>query len=285
MKQIGLVLSGGMAKGAYQIGALRAISEYFAPSDFKYVSSASIGALNAYAYLSRNLEKAAEIWESVGTDGSRIRITTMLRSSFIPSTINNLVSNCKIPNSFYVPLLNLSGRELTYYNFAKLTPGEMKQYLRASIALPLYNKGVSIGAKKLYDGAVIDNIPIYPVLRNPLDYCICIYFDDYNYIFEDDTLDDKIIKLTFPDNKIISNSIRLEHNSIKYMMDEGYRRAKEVLDYVFCDGISDRDKIYDRVKSLNSANSKKKLRITGDVLVTNMNRITKKMVHATAAID
>lgn len=285
MKQIGLVLSGGMAKGAYQIGALRAISEYFAPSDFKYVSSASIGALNAYAYLSKNLDKATEIWESVGADGNRTRITTMLRSSFIPSAINKLVCNRQIPNTFYVPLLDLSGRELNYYNFAKLSPGEMKQYLRASIALPLYNKGVSIGTKTLYDGAVIDNIPIYPVLRNPLDYCICIYFDDYNYIFEDDCLDNKIIKLTFPDNKIISNSIRVEHNSIKYMMEEGYRKAKEVLDYVFSEGITDSEKIYARVESMNAASSKKKLRITGDVLVTNMNRITKKMVHATAAIE
>lgn len=31
MKDIGLVLSGGMVKGAYQIGALKAISEYIQP--------------------------------------------------------------------------------------------------------------------------------------------------------------------------------------------------------------------------------------------------------------
>lgn len=42
---IGLVLSGGMGKGAYQIGALTAIDEFFNPSEFEYVSAASIGVL------------------------------------------------------------------------------------------------------------------------------------------------------------------------------------------------------------------------------------------------
>ena len=55
MKNIGLVLSGGMAKGAYQIGALQAIDEFFKPSDFSFISSASIGALNSYAYLTHNI--------------------------------------------------------------------------------------------------------------------------------------------------------------------------------------------------------------------------------------
>ena len=40
---IGLVLAGGFAKGAYQIGALRAIREYFEPEDIEYVSASSIG--------------------------------------------------------------------------------------------------------------------------------------------------------------------------------------------------------------------------------------------------
>lgn len=58
MKHIGLVLSGGMGKGAYQVGALTAISEFFQPSDFEYVSAASVGALNTYAFLTNNIQKA-----------------------------------------------------------------------------------------------------------------------------------------------------------------------------------------------------------------------------------
>ena len=57
MVKIGLVLSGGMAKGAYQIGALQAINEVFKPSDISYASAASVGAINTYLYLTEGLDK------------------------------------------------------------------------------------------------------------------------------------------------------------------------------------------------------------------------------------
>ena len=46
---IGLVLAGGMAKGALQLGALYALSEFIPLEEIKYVSCASVGALNSYA--------------------------------------------------------------------------------------------------------------------------------------------------------------------------------------------------------------------------------------------
>ena len=145
--------------------------------------------------------------------------------------------------------------------------------------MPFYNKGITIGDKTLYDGAVIDNIPIYPVLKNDLDYVICIYFDDFNYIFEGYEADNKIIKLTFPDDKIISNSINVNHDAITYMVDEGYRRTKRILSEIFASGTEDFGAIYQRIEQINSQDDKKKIRITGDVIVTNMNKVVKKVVR------
>lgn len=157
---IGLVLSGGMGKGAYEIGALTAISEFFDPSDFEYVSAASVGVLNTYAFLTNNLPKAREIWESVNLKGEKRFITSVLKSTFLQDVITSIVSHEKIDKNFYVPLLDLGNRELLYYNFKDISPDEAAPYLRASIAMPFYNKGVVIGDKALYDGAVVDNIPI-----------------------------------------------------------------------------------------------------------------------------
>lgn len=279
MKQIGLVLSGGMGKGAYQIGALMALSEFFKPSDFKYVSAASIGVLNTYAYLTNNLKYARKIWESVNLQGDRRFITSVLRSSFLQDIIKGIVADADISAAFYVPLLDLQNRELDYYNFAGISPAEIEPYLRASIAMPVYNRGVRIGPKVLYDGAVVDNIPIYPVLRNELDYIICVYFDDFNYVFEDYYLDEKIIKLTFPDNKIISNSVRISHDSIMYMIDEGYKRTNMILSYIFSGGTEKLEMIYSRIADRNAVSSRKIIRITGDVIVTNMNKLLKKAVR------
>ena len=125
----------------------------------------------------------------------------------------------------------------------------------------------------------MDNIPIYPVLKNNLDYVICIYFDDFNYIFEDYTADNKIIKLTFPDDKIISNSINISHDAIAYMMDEGYRRTKRILSDIFAAGTEDLEAIYQKIEQINSRDDKKKVRITGDVVVTNMNKVVKRVIR------
>lgn len=279
MKHIGLVLSGGMGKGAYQVGALTAIDEFFRPSDFEYVSAASIGVLNTYAYLTDNLSEARKIWESVNLKGEKRFITSVLKSSFLQDTITAIISTETITNNFYVPLLDLANRELDYYNFRDIAPAEIDPYLRASIAMPFYNEGISIGEKSLYDGAVVDNIPIFPVLKHDLDYVICIYFDDFNYIFEDDSADNRIIKLTFPDDKIISNSVNVNHNAIMYMVNEGYSRTKRILSDIFSSGTDDLETVYHKIKQSNLCRSNKKIRITGDVVVTNMNKILKKVVR------
>lgn len=280
MKHIGLVLSGGMGKGAYQVGALSAIREFFIPSDFEYVSAASIGTLNTYAFLTDNLGKAKSIWENVNLQGNKRFITSVLKSSFLQEIIESLVVDAKIENTFYVPLLDLSSRDLQYYDFSTVSPLAMQHYLSASVAMPFYNKGVKIGKKSLYDGAVVDNIPIYPVLKENLDYVICIYFDDVNYIFEDFDSDNKVIRLTFPDNKIISNSVCIQHDSIVHMINEGYCRTKEILSFIFSNGIDDLDFIHNRIAEINHSNSENRaIRITGDVIVTNLNRLAKKIIR------
>ncbi|MDO4295926.1 MAG: hypothetical protein Q4D90_07190, partial [bacterium] len=130
------------------------------------------------------------------------------------------------------------------------------------------------------DGAVVDNIPIYPVIKEKLDYIICIYFDENNYIFEDYNSDNKVIRLTFLDDKIISNSVWIQHDSIIQMINEGYRKTKEVMTFIFSNGFDDLDFIYDRIAEINVANNaNRSVRITGDVVVTNLNKLAKKVIR------
>lgn len=280
MKYIGLVLSGGMGKGAYQVGALSAIREFFLPSDFEYVSAASIGTLNTYAFLTDNLKKAKNIWENINLQGNRRFITSVLKSTFLQEIIESLIVDTKIENTFYVPLLDLSSRTFQYYDFSTIMPQDMQHYLSASVAMPFYNKGVKIGKKSLYDGAVVDNIPIYPVLKENLDYVICIYFDDVNYIFENFDSDNKVIRLTFPDNKLISNSVCIQHNSIVHMINDGYSRTKEILSVIFSNGIDDLDFIHSRIAEINHSNNENRtIRVTGDAIVTNLNKLAKKVIR------
>ena len=63
MENFGLVLCGGGAKGAYQIGALKAIAEY--DISFNGFSGSSIGALNEVFYYTNSLDNLIEIWKDV----------------------------------------------------------------------------------------------------------------------------------------------------------------------------------------------------------------------------
>ncbi len=61
--KIGLVLSGGGAKGAYQIGVFHSLKELGISSLVKVISGTSIGALNSVLFLTDNQETWLETWK------------------------------------------------------------------------------------------------------------------------------------------------------------------------------------------------------------------------------
>ena len=61
-----LILGGGGAKGAYQIGAMRALSDLGIACGSVY--GASIGALNAAMYAQGDLDRAAALWQNLTLD-------------------------------------------------------------------------------------------------------------------------------------------------------------------------------------------------------------------------
>ena len=72
---IGLVLSGGMAKGALQLGALYALSECIPLEEIKYVTCASVGTLNGYAYMTNKLERAKKMWSELCNNDKKMGLT------------------------------------------------------------------------------------------------------------------------------------------------------------------------------------------------------------------
>ncbi len=274
--KVGLVLSGGFAKGAYQVGALRAIREFVPMEDIACISAASIGAPNAYAFANDRLDLIEEMWRDICDTDSRLFITSILRSSLLQQDIKKLCfEEDKINIPFYVPYLevtNLANLSVTYKDFSKISSEKLPRYLKASIAFPLYNKAVKIGARSFFDGAIIDNIPVYPLLSHELDYVICIYFDDIGYKFEDKRFDDKVVKITFPDMKSVRNSLLVEPKEIEHMLSEGYERTMYILRSIFANGHDDLDFIYRAIGIHNTHMGSPKLRLTGDVVVTNVNK-------------
>lgn len=269
---IGLVLSGGFAKGAYQLGALRAISEFVPLEDFKCISSSSIGTLNSYAFVTGQMDRIEDMWQNIMDGGSRIFITKILRSSLLQQNIKDIFNNEPLPIPFYTCLLDYAGKEVHYKNLAKTSLEKIPVYLKASVAFPIYNRAVEMGARRYFDGGFVDNIPVHPLLKHNLDYIICIYFDDIGYQFESSHFDGKIIKITFPEMSDIKNSFLIKSEDIDQMIKDGYERTMDILSSVFANGYEDLDTIFEAIRYQNAKLEDPKLRLTTDVVITGVNK-------------
>ncbi len=276
---IGLVLAGGMAKGAYQVGALRALSNYVPLNEIEYMSCASIGVLNGYAYATGNLDKAEQMWMNFCEDGEKLLINQVLRSNYLQESILNICDPEKpIDPTFYCSLLDFGRRNIVYKDLSSVDMDQLPLYLKASVAMPIFNRSVAIDDTSYFDGAMIDNIPVYPLIAHNLDYIICVYFDDTCYKFESTYFDNKVIKITFPCESMLKQSLVFKRDGIVQMIEDGYERTMQLLEPIFSEGYANLEHIYNAIEYANK-NTKNSLRITGDVLTTNFNKITQKLTR------
>ncbi len=277
---IGLVLSGGFAKGAYQVGALRAISEFIPKEEIKYVSAASIGVLNGYGYLTDNLDRVEELWKHICPEDTRLLMTYLLRSSLLQQNIKRLYDpSVPITARFYCSLLDMSHWKIVYKDLSKVPACKLIRYMKAAIAMPVYNKPVVVDRVSYYDGGTVDNIPVFPLMKHNVDYVICMYFDDVSYKFENTYFNNKIINITFPCETAMKHSLVVTRESIDEMIRFGYEHTKQVLTPILGEGHEDLDRIYRTIDQVNRSTKNPSLRITTDMVITNINKVTQKLTR------
>ena len=275
---IGLVLSGGMAKGAYQEGALKALSNFIPLKEIKYISGSSVGVLNGYAYATERLSYAEEMWKNICIEyNSKYSISQVLKNSELQNNILDAFNiDKKLSLTFYCSLFDFNSRNIIYKDLSSVEPELIPQYLKASVSLPLYNRSVKLDDVAYFDGAMVDNIPVYPLVKHDPDYIICIYFDDKCYKFENPGFDKKIIKITFPSDSMFKQSVVFSKESIENMLKVGYDTASELLTPVFSCGYDNLEHIYTSIQNMSNGSADACLRVTGDVIVTNLNKITQR---------
>ena len=191
-KEYGLVLEGGGAKGAYQIGAWKALKE--AGIQVKGIAGTSVGALNGALIAMDDFEKAERIWETIrysrvmDVDDELVEqlktsglkdIAALGLSELIPaakkvlkdrgfdiaplrSLIEEVVDEEKIRNSekeLYVVTYSLSDRKPMVVNVKEVPDGEIADMLMASAYLIGFRRE-KLGGKYYMDGGGVNNVPI-----------------------------------------------------------------------------------------------------------------------------
>lgn len=188
-KEYGLVLEGGGAKGAYQIGAWKALREEGVK--IKGLSGVSVGALNGALICMDNLEKANEIWENISysqvMDVDDAKMDSIIRGDLKNINLNEVVQEglrvikehgmdvtplknliAKVcdediirnsPMDFFIVTYSLSDRQLIDVNAKDVPEGLIPDMLLASAYLPTF-KRETLHGKRYIDGGVQDRVPL-----------------------------------------------------------------------------------------------------------------------------
>lgn len=175
------VLSGGGNQGVSQVGMLRALLERAIVPDA--VIGTSAGALNgaavAFSPTTEGIDKLAKVWMSLRSGdvfpgGRLLRAWNVMRhaSHLFPSEgLEAVIDNATSARSFAdlaIPLRVIatdydSGDEVV------LTRGPLKPALLASAALPGVFPIVHHDGRRLVDGGVVNNVPLWHALSGPAD--------------------------------------------------------------------------------------------------------------------
>lgn len=97
-KKIGLVLAGGGAKGAYQIGCLKCLQD-LGLVQFHAICGVSVGALNGVSAASEKIREAVSLWEGIG-----FRQVFKTSPSFLLGIASYLVGGILIVNNKIIGL-------------------------------------------------------------------------------------------------------------------------------------------------------------------------------------
>ncbi len=272
--KIGIVLAGGMSKGFYEVGCLNAIFDFFGKEAIQCISASSIGTLIAYAGVTDQSDYLIDALKAVDMRSSRAFFPSFSGNRDLMEKVRAAVLDA--PSSLpqmYITVWNYTQKKVEYIPLHKLTKREIQNYLCAAVAIPVFNKGVKINGSTMFDGALIDNIPVFPLLDMDVDYVFCIYFDARNYLFENEQFDRKIVKLCdFPFRKSWDSFV-FDPNRVDEMIEYGYDYATRTIRSVFTSPES--DAIERNIRNLNEqTNIKKSRRMTGDVILTNLNKVT-----------
>lgn len=192
MQRIGLVLSGGGGKGAYQIGVWKALRKYGLDKYITGVSGTSIGALNLTLFVQNDYEKAESAWKSISNE----KILTSTHKTFIDA-IKNITADRNLLNIIfdltkngvftrdgllemieeYLDLGKISNSKLDsyacccelpffnvkYFKLNGLPEEQILKILLASSAIPLVFKPEIINNRIYTDGGIKDIAPVKPL--------------------------------------------------------------------------------------------------------------------------
>ena len=273
---VGIVFSGGFAKGAYEIGFCKAILEYINKESIKVVSGASIGALNAYGFINNKLDYLCDIWKKLDFKSAKEFFVKQNKRDIVYEYIDELVNNEDLTNNnpCYINYIKVPNISLCYENVNNEDKEIQKSLLKASISVPTLYKPVFVKENFYVDGAFLDNTPITPLKNKNLDLIFVLRFDHSSESYEKFNTNATVIEIVFEDDKKLKDYFNFNKHLTKKLIKDGYKQSKIILDKVFECG-NDLEHIKSIAKMVNKESEKNIIPRSGEEVVHKMNKLSR----------
>ena len=256
MKKIGLMFSGGGGKGAYEVGVWKALEELNLASYIFAVSGTSVGALNAALFAQGDLGKAESAWLEMRPEDvlsfnveyieksllcAGVKLTSPMIKAIEVMAMTGVFSRDGLLRIIrgYLDNIEINKRLVPCYVCAAELPGIQKRYfslhnhqeetveniLLASSAIPFIFPKQTVNGKQYWDGFLVDNTPIKPLLDDGCDIIISVFLNRMEVFPKEEMSDCRIIPI-YPQGDIKG---ALNFTSSKDKMQCGFEDAMKLL--------------------------------------------------------
>ncbi|NDL67831.1 patatin-like phospholipase family protein [Anaerotalea alkaliphila] len=260
-KQYGVALEGGGARGAYQVGAWKALMEE--GIQVRTVVGTSVGALNGALFVQGDMERTLRIWRNIDYQTvfqvedsliDEIRNFNLKEFNLMDLDLQKILKPIKkwvkdgglditplkrlidqemdegkvreSPMEFGLVTVSLTDMKPLEIFLEDIGQGELGSMLLASSYLPAF-KSEKIGGKTYLDGAFHNNLPLTMLVRKGIRDIIVIRLGSFGLQKKVDTKDLNIIEIEPRED--LGMILEFDPERIGYNMDLGYHDALRVL--------------------------------------------------------
>jgi len=262
--KLGLCFSGGGARGAYQIGASRAMEELGLLEQVYAFSGTSIGSVNACLVASRTTSEARDLWLSVtpdmlkrsenifkniikerlqfnetgiydmaelekmldrGIEYNRLRIKRVYVTLSEAGNVNEGILGL-FKNSYrhYV-----KKDSKVVYSPVHTIPDKIsiQKQIMASCSIPIVFKPTIMGDSQYYDGGVYDNVPVKPLIEQGCDTIIVVHLHRIHFFDKMKYPSVRIVEIQ--SKRRLGGFLNFDPAKSETLMEYGYEDAMKIL--------------------------------------------------------
>lgn len=263
--KIGLVLSGGGGKGAYELGVWKALKDLKIDKHIDVFAGTSIGAFNAVLFAQDDMEAAERLWDEVTMDKliplSKLQLfkkgvglliggknpnfaAKYMSQKFEEGAVSKSgavdiinkylkIESIKLRNKVcYAACTQLPDLKVKYFRINDYSDALGKEMIIASASLPLIYDCTEILGEKYIDGGVVDNTPIQPVYGEGCDIIIVVMLNKDSRINRELYPKAKIIEILPKnlDETVLTGTLNLDDDAKKNRIKEGYNDTMNLLE-------------------------------------------------------